>query len=439
MSDTSQSELCAHADEFGPRAQELRAEVRQIGAAEAADDRTATAPPVAFAIGRLLWLAVGTFAIGTEGFMIAPMLPRIASDLSVTVSVAGQLISVFAFVYAVSSPFSTALTSHLNRKRLLMAAMTAFCAANLLAASSSSYWQLMGARVLLAVASGLYTPNAAALAAAVVSPAHRGRALAVVTGGLTVAIAFGVPAGAVVGANFGWRMTFFGVAVLAALAVIGLNYGISARAGAELPRTTLLQRLEAMQVPGVPMAFLITVIWAAGTYTVYSFIAPYFSAATGIGGAGIGAVLFLWGASAAAGLAVAGIMNDRAGSQVVIRTALAALAIALGSLSIFARVLSPQRALIPVLLAVVLWGAAGWGFYPGQQARLVAITGVRHVSVVLSLNAAFMYLGFSVGATLGALIVAHGSAQYLGAVGAACEVSALSLFTWVMRRSGRDG
>jgi predicted MFS family arabinose efflux permease len=121
-----------------------------------------------------------------------------------------------------------------------------------------------------------------------------------------------------------------------------------------LPKTTLRQRWEATQVRGVPTAFLITTIWAAGTYGVYSFIAPYLIAATEISGARVGAVVFLWGVSAAVGLTLGGTLTDRAGSAVVIRTALAALAIALGSLSVFAGMLSPVSALIPVLLAVIL-------------------------------------------------------------------------------------
>jgi len=205
---------------------------RELGSETGAGDRSGNphpaAPPslaevsVQFTIGRVLWLAVGTFAIGTEAFMIAPMLPRIAHDLSVSVSVAGQLMSAFSLCYAVSSPFTTALTSHVGRKRLLISAMVVFCAANLLAAAASGYWQLMGARILLAASAGLYTPSAAALAAALVAPTLRGRALAIVSGGLTVAIALGVPLGAVVGAHFGWRTTFIGVALLAALAVVGL-------------------------------------------------------------------------------------------------------------------------------------------------------------------------------------------------------------------------
>src|SRR6201993_4086128 len=116
---------------------------------------TPTAPG---SMARLYWLALGTFAIGTEGFMIAPLLPDLASDLSVSLVTAGQLVTVFALTYALSSPVLTALTGDIDRRRLLIGSMLAFGAANFVAWSAHSYSALLVARVLLAVAAGLYVP-----------------------------------------------------------------------------------------------------------------------------------------------------------------------------------------------------------------------------------------------------------------------------------------
>src|ERR1700721_1756676 len=101
---------------------------------------TETSP---LSMGRLYWLALGTFAIGTEGFMIAPLLPDLAADLSVSVVAAGQLVTVFALTYAFSSPILTALTGSMNRRRLLILAMVAFALANLVAWSAKDYQALM--------------------------------------------------------------------------------------------------------------------------------------------------------------------------------------------------------------------------------------------------------------------------------------------------------
>ena len=105
--------------------------------------------------------------------MIAAILPDIAADLVVSVALAGSLISIFSLAYALSSPILTALTGSVNRRKLLLAAMTIFLLGNLLAASMHSYWGLALARVLLACAAGLYTPNANALAGSLVPPERR--------------------------------------------------------------------------------------------------------------------------------------------------------------------------------------------------------------------------------------------------------------------------
>ena len=131
----------------------------------------------------LYWLALGTFATGTEGFMIAPLLPDLARDFSVSLVAAGQLVTVFSLTYALSSPVLTALTGDIDRRRLLIASMLLFAAANFVACAAHTYTALMGARLLLAIAAGLYVPNANALAGALVEPSRRGTALSIVTGG----------------------------------------------------------------------------------------------------------------------------------------------------------------------------------------------------------------------------------------------------------------
>jgi len=176
----------------------------------------------------LYWLALGTLAIGTEGFMIAGLLPDISADLGVSIQAAGQLVTVFALTYAISSPVLTALTGNFDRRRLLAVAMGAFAAANVVAFEASGYWGLLGARMLLALAAGVFVPAANALASTLVPPRFRGRALAVVNGGTTIAIALGVPLGALVGDRFGWRTTFAGVAMIATLATAGLILAASA-------------------------------------------------------------------------------------------------------------------------------------------------------------------------------------------------------------------
>lgn len=386
-------------------------------------------------MARLYWLALGTFAIGTEGFMIAPLLPEMAQDLSVSLASAGQLVTVFALTHALSSPILTALTGSVDRRRLLIASMLAFAAANFVAWSAHDYAGLMAARILLAVAAGLYAPNASALAGVVVEPSHRGTALAIVTGGSSLAVALGVPIGALVGEHFGWRLNFAAVGLVALIAAAGLMSGLPRDIAARLPVASLRERLETARQPAVLLTLLSTMLWATGAFTVYTYLASYLARAAGMTVTAISAVLFMWGVAAIVGLRLGGRLSDRFGALPVIATSLLVLTLAFASLSTSAVLLQPAAARPLILTAIVLWGVSAWAFFPAQQARLIGIAGATVAPVALSLNASFQYLGFAMGAALGSLTIAHISPLALGWVGAGCVLAALSLVLTTHRRS----
>jgi predicted MFS family arabinose efflux permease len=379
----------------------------------------------------LYWLALGTFAIGTEGFMIAPLLPDLAHDLSVSLVSAGQLVTVFALTYALSSPVLTAITGHIDRRRLLIASMLAFSAANFVAWSAHSYPSLLAARILLAVAAGLYVPNANALASAIVEPSRRGTALSIVTGGISVAVALGVPLGALVGDRFGWRLNF---GALALIATAGLLNFLAGDIASRLPVASLRERVEVARQPAILLALLSTMLWAAGAYAVYTYLALFLARATGIAGSSVSAVLFMWGIAAVIGLRFGGRLTDRSGHPSVIVTSLSLLALAFLTLSTTAVLLPPATADAPILLAIALWGVSAWSFFPAQQMRLISIAGVKVAPVALSLNASFQFLGFSAGAALGSLTLAKASPLALGWVGASCVLGALALVLTTSRR-----
>lgn len=385
----------------------------------------------------LYLLALGTFAVGTEGFMIAGILPRIASDLAVTPTAIGQLVTVFAFAYALSSPVLTALSGHMKRRTVLIGAMSLFVAANLLAAVAPSYGWLMAARVVLAFSAGLYTPGANALAGALVPPERRGFAIAIINAGLTVAIALGVPLGTMVATALSWRMTFVGVALLSAVALTGLALGLPRHIGAHLPVATLRERFLVVRRRDVLATLLVTTLWATGAYTMYTYLALFLGATTGLHGARVGYVLFTWGVSAGVGVLCGGKLVDRLGARAVTLPALMLGRLSFVILSGVAHFVPMGYALPPVLIAVVLWGLTHWGFYPGQQSRLMSIAGLHLAPIALSLNASFMYLGFSLGAGFGALIILYSHVANLGWGAAAFEALAVGLMTLISRNEGR--
>lgn len=374
------------------------------------------------------FLALGTFAIGAEGFMIAPLLPDMARDFALPVPQIATLVVVFTLVLSLTSPLTTVATARLNRRDVLLLAIGLFFAGNLLAAWSPSFATLMLARVLMAMAAGLYTPGANALAGTLVSPARRGRALAIVSGGMTIAIALGLPLGALIGHAFGWRATFLGVAVMSALAMLGIVTGIPRRSGRTGAVAGLAQRFAVLRNARTRRLLWVTFFWSVGAYTAYPYIAIYLQAVLGFTPAEIGASISIWGAFAAIGVISGGALNDRIGADPVVRWSLAFLALSFLTLAVSTGI-SHSFAFYTVLAAIALWGFTVWSFFPAQMSRLVAVDPAQ-APVSLALNTSTMYLGFSLGSGLGALVL---SAQLIWAIGllaAAVEVVAL----WLNRR-----
>ena len=263
----------------------------------------------------------------------------------------------------------------------------------------------------------------------------RGTALSIITGGTSIAVALGVPISALIGHGFGWRLTFVVVGTISVLATFGLLFGLGKEVSAELPVATLRARAAVGTHKPVLLSLLVTLLWATGAYTVYTYLAAFLARHTGIDGAHAGLVLFIWGASAAIGVTAGGRLNDRFGSNNVILSALALLGASFVTLSLSAYLLSPAVARIPVLIATVVWGLAAWSYFPAQQARLIDVAGVKLASVVLSLNASFMYGGFALGALLGSATIAQASSAALGFVGVASVAAALLLASIIMRDS----
>lgn len=225
---------------------------------------------------RLLLLALGMFALGTDGYVIAGLLPAIAADLGVSVSAAGQLVIVFSLSYAIGAPILGVATTGLPRRPVLVASLAVFALANFAAAAVGSYAGLLLLRVLAAVAAGTFAPAAAAAAASLALPERRGRALALVGGGITVANAVGVPIGLIIGGTLGWRATFLTVAVIGAVAAIGLAVLLPTIHAPRAPG--LRDRLAVVRLRGMPRGMLLSGLWIAGAFALLTYISPVLDA-----------------------------------------------------------------------------------------------------------------------------------------------------------------
>jgi predicted MFS family arabinose efflux permease len=370
-------------------------------------------------LASLGWLTLGAFAIGTEGFMIAGLLPTLARDLDVGLPAAGHLVTAFALAYALGAPVLAVLTAGLERKRLLAIAMGGFALANLSAALAPGYAGLMGAR-LLALSAASFMPAAGGYAARLGGPERHGRALSMVMGGLTVAIIAGVPLGVLLGDALGWRATFLGVGGMAALSLVGIL--------AWLPRQSpgviagLGERLALAKRADVLSVLAVTVLTVASTFTVYTYLGVFMHVVTGLGPRPLALVLLAFGVASAAGTRVAGGAADHWGARRTVIWGCGLVLLAYLALALDAALL--QAAMLVILPAILLWGFASWGVTTAQQARLVALA-PELAPVSLSLNSSAIYLGSATGAAVGAVVVADGAVRMLGGVAGCFSLATL--------------
>jgi predicted MFS family arabinose efflux permease len=380
---------------------------------------------------RLLVLALGTFAIGTGSFVFAGLLGDVAEDLSVSVGTAGQLITLYAIVYAVGSPVLVTLTGAVARRRLLVLSLAVFAGANVAAVVLSSFGPLLASRIVAACAAAVFTPTTAVVAASLATPEKRGRALATVTGGLTIAFAFGIPLGTLVGEYFGWRAAFVLVGVLGAVAVVGIAALLPVIENP--PPVSLRDRMLAVEQPAVVAALGITAIGLGSGFVVFTYVDPLLGDLTGFGGRGISGMLLLFGLAAIAGNALGGYGADRWGygrSMVVI---FVVVALSLLSFSLLTPVAGSLPAVVGAGVALVTWSVAGWAITPFQQYRLIE-RAPNTQNIVLSLNASAIYLGQGVGAGIGALVLLYGSPASLGWVAALCTAAGLVVLLFGARK-----
>ncbi len=369
-------------------------------------------------------MALGTFALGTESLVIGGVLPEIATDLHSSLSTAGLLVTVFAITYAISAPIMGTLLSRFAPKAVLTAAMSLFVVANLLAALAPSMAWLMVARVGTAIVASMYTPNASAMAGSLARPQERGRALALVYVGLSLATVFGVPLGTVIAEMGSWRTTFVFVAILGAIATIGVARFLPAA-----PRrntVTFTQWKHVFTDRRVLEVLSVTTLFFTAQFAAFTYIAKTVIAITGVSKVAVPAALFLFGAAGFTGNTVAGRLTDSWGAVRTGRLATGLMAIGLAALTPLTRFNLGTVGIVLGAVALVVWGLGGWALNPAQQMRLLAAA-PESGPTVLAANSSALYLGTALGGLVGSTILRTVGLSWIGLIAAILATSVLVL------------
>ncbi|GAB2769783.1 Cmx/CmrA family chloramphenicol efflux MFS transporter [Streptomyces bullii] len=261
----------------------------------------------------LYLLAMAVFAMGTSEFMLAGLLPDIAFDFDVPVGTAGVLTSAFAIGMIVGAPLVAALARNWPRRSSLLGFILAFAAAHAVGALTTSFPVLFATRIVAALANAGFLAVALTAAATLVSPDKKGRALAVLLSGTTVATIAGVPGGSVLGTLLGWRATFWAVAAFCLPAALGILKGIpTGRVRKEATGGPALRaELAQLTRPRLIVVMLLGTLVNAATFASFTFLAPVVTETAGLGELWISVVLVLFGAGSFVGVTVAGRLSDQ--------------------------------------------------------------------------------------------------------------------------------
>ncbi|MFG3525335.1 MFS transporter [Streptomyces sp. NPDC047917] len=366
----------------------------------------------------LLALAIGAFGIGTTEFVIMGLLPEVAADFQVSIPTAGFLVTGYALGVVLGAPLMTALGTRITRKRMLVLLMGLFVVGNVVSAVAPVFGVMLVGRVIASLAHGAFFGIGTVVAADLVAPRKRAGAIAMMFTGLTVANVVGVPLGTYIGQSVGWRTTFF---VVAAIGVVGL-LGV-ARLVPEQPRNEavrLRDELAAFRNVQVLLAMGMTVLGFGGVFAAITYITPMMTEVAGYSTSSVTWLLVLLGLGMVGGNLIGGKFADRR-LMPLLYVSLGALAVVLALFTLTA------HNKITAAVTIVLIGGLGFATVPPLQKRVLdQAAGAPTLASAANIGA--FNLGNALSAWLGGIVIAAGLGYTApNWVGAALAVSALAL------------
>lgn len=369
---------------------------------------------------RIYLLAFAIFATGTDAGVVAGMLLQIAQEFDLGVETVSQLLTAYAFTYAIGSPFFAVLAARYQSERVIIVCLVSFALAVALSAAAPGIVVLLIARILAACFSATYSPAAFALAAALAPANRRGLGLSMVSSGFTATQVTSVPFGIWVAHHLGWRVTF-GIDVLLVVLAAAALWFAGLPKTAKPPSISLRARLAPLTHPRTVGALTAKILWATAINTVFLFVAVLFGPQ--FGGEAVALLFAALGLGSLAGSQLGGRLVDRFGAIRSISYCLVGVFFVLALMNFMA------SSLVGAGFALFMLTCFGWATFPALQSMLLSLE-PDHSIIVLSLNNSVSYVGYGAGAILGAIVIAAGQTSALPYVG--CVVALLALAAWLI-------
>ncbi|MGG4128334.1 MFS transporter [Paenibacillus illinoisensis] len=354
-------------------------------------------------------LAIAAFVVGTVELILGGILDLIAADLHLTLAKAGYLISIFSLVYAISAPILLNVTARFERKKVYMYTLLIFLVSNLISAFSANFYMLMAGRALGAATGSLIFVLSLTLAARIVEPQYKGRAVGIITMGGSASLILGVPLGIFVGNLAGWREVFIFIAILTAIVMVAI--GLVMQRVQPVPVVSLKRQFAALWNPRMLAIHATTLLVLAGHLTLYAYFTPFLQETIGASSTMVTFIYMMFGIAAVAGGGLGGVLSDRLHPAKAIVIVLIPFIVSMAVIP-----LSVELPLIAFLILLSIWSALSWTVTPVQNSLIIK-TSPEAAESLISTNSGIAHAGIALGTYVGGMVIDHSTILYNGWVG----------------------
>ncbi len=370
-----------------------------------------------------LLLAVSAFVIVTTEFIIVGLLPSLSRDLGISISAAGQLVTLFAFTVMLFGPVLTAMLSHFERKRLFVVILLIFAGSNALAAAAPDIWVLGLGRFLPALALPVFWGTASETAGELAGPEKAGKAVANVYLGISGAMVFGIPLGTLASNAFGWRGTFWGLSGLSLVMAVLLLAVMPTLARPK--RVRLADQARILKDPFFLGNVVLSVVVFTAMFTAYTYLADTLEHIALIPVGQVGWWLM--------GFGVVGLAGNWLGGYFVARNPLNVTLIALLVLAFGIAATTPLALHHGwLIVALAVWGLANTALYPICQVRVMQ-SATHAQALAGTLNVSMANAGIGLGAVIGGAVIQHWGLATIGYVAAVIALVGAAMIPFIAR------